>query len=106
MNASPVLRPLAALLAAAAVAAPAAAARPFHARPPASASIASRDVRDLRAAAPTSSLAGTTQAPARPGTSGAGIDAVPLAGGIAAVAAAFGIGAGVTLRRRQARPAV
>jgi len=61
--------------------------------------------RDLRAAAPTSSLAGTTQAPAfrNHPSSGAGIDVAPLAGGLTAVAAAFAAGAGVTLRRRQAR---
>jgi hypothetical protein len=114
------LRPLAVLLAAGAVAAPAATARPFHHHDLASASIASRDVpgvdarhaalvqRDQRAAAPTSSLAGTARTPAdrsHPATSSdGGLDAAPLAGGIAVLAAAFG--AGVSLRRRQARAAV
>jgi hypothetical protein len=102
------LRPLAVLLAAGAVAAPAATARPFHHHSLTDAHHAALLQRDLRAVAPTSSLAGTSAAPAfrnhPTAASGGGVDAAPLAAGIAAVAAACGVG--VSLRRRPARPAV
>jgi hypothetical protein len=102
------LRPLAVLLAAGAVAAPAATARPFHPHPLPDAHHAALVQRDLRAVAATSSLAGTHGAPAfrdhRAAAPGDGADAAALAGGLAVVAAAFGVG--VSLHRRQARAAV
>jgi hypothetical protein len=108
MTRSQPLRPLAALLAAGAVAAPAATARPFHHHSLPDAHHAALVQRDLRAAAQTSSLAGTTAAPTSPhgpvAAPGGGVDAAPLAGGLAALVAAFG--AGVALYRRPARTAV
>jgi hypothetical protein len=102
------LRPLAVLLAAGAVAAPAATARPFHRHSLPDAHHAALVQRDLRATAPTSSLAGTSAAPAfraHPAAAPAGgVEAAPLAGGLAALVAAFGVG--ISLHRRQARAAV
>jgi hypothetical protein len=122
------LAPLIAVLAAGALAAPALASPAPTPAGPAPAPAVWQDLRspdardaasprrfDLRRTAPTSSLAGTSASVKRliwrghpfvasqPAHDDGGIDSVPLAAGLALLAAALAAGTGITLRRRAAR---